>query len=69
MYLHRSTPSCNILQLCETFKNFQKRPKPPRQRIRFPLDAQVEMAFITEIMPNFQYDRICSPSLKCFKQK
>ena len=24
--LHRSTPKCNILQFCETPKNFQKRP-------------------------------------------
>ena len=65
---HRWTPSCNILQLCETSKNFQKRPKTSARRIRFPLNAKVEMAFVLEIVQNFQHDRLYSPSLKCFKQ-
>ena len=62
-------PVGNILQLCQTSKNFQKRPETSKQRIRFPLDAQVEMAFIIEIMPNFQRERLYSPFLKCFRQK
>ena len=47
----------------ETSKNVCKRPK----GIRFPLDAQVKMAFITEIMPNFQHEHLNSPFLAGFK--
>ena len=38
-----------------------------QKRIRFPLDAQVEMAFIIEIMQTFQLEHLYSSPLKCFK--
>ena len=41
------------LQLCEISWNFQKHLQNVQTRIRFPLDAQVEMAFVVEIMPIF----------------
>ena len=50
----------NLLKLSKAYVNVQS-------RIRFPLDAQVEMGFIIEIMPNFQHEYLYSPSLTCFK--
>ena len=48
------------LKLPKASVNFQK-------RIRFVHDAQVEMAFINEIIPIFQPEQLYSSSLTCFK--
>ena len=47
----------------ETSKRVRKRPK----RIRFPPDAQEEMAFIIEIIPIFQLEHLYSSPMTCFK--
>ena len=44
----------NLLKLPKAYVNVQK-------RIRFLQDAQVEMVFIIEIMPNFQHEHLYSP--------
>ena len=46
--LIRSTAPCKSVRRCQT---------------HIPLDAQVEIVFIIEIMPNFQHDCLYSPSL------
>ena len=48
----------------ETSKIVRKRPK---KRKGFPLDAQVEMAFMIEMMPTFQHEHLYSPPLTYFK--
>ena len=53
---HRSTPSCNILELCETA--LPKTSVSVQKCILFPLDAQVEMTFIIEIIPNFKHEHL-----------
>ena len=60
----RSVVTCyNSAKPLETSKRARKRPK----SIRFPLGAQVEIAFITEIMPIFQLEHLHSSPLKCLK--
>ena len=46
-----ATTPRNLLKLPKASVNVQK-------RIHFPLDAQAEMAFIIEIMPNFQHKQL-----------
>ena len=56
-----------------TYHNSAKPPETSKsvlnvqKRIRFPLDAQVEMAFIIDIMPVFQLEHLYSSPLTCFK--
>ena len=56
-------PCYNSAKPPETSKSIRKRQK----RIRFPLDAQVEMAFIVEVMPIFYIEHLYSSPLTCFK--
>ena len=62
---------------CESALTGYNSAKPPetfktsvyvQKRIRFPLDARVEIAFITEKMPNFQHEHLYSPSLTCLSK-
>ena len=58
--LQHVTTLRNLLKLRKASVNVQK-------RIRFPHDAQVEMAFIIEIMPIFLFEHLCSSPLTCSK--
>ena len=50
----------NLLKLPKASVNVQKMHS-------FPLNAQIEMVFIIDIMPNFQHEQLYSPFLMCFK--
>ena len=50
----------DLLKLAKTFVS-------PQKFIRFPLDTQVEMAFITEIITIFQFEHLYASPLTCSK--
>ena len=62
----RWSDTCESAFTCYNFAKPSETSLSVQKCIRFPLDAQVEMAFITEVMPIFQLDHLYSSSLTCF---